>query len=103
MKRPAAERNAQILAFVERFWREHGHSPSVREVMEGTGQSSTSVIHYHLRILEERGLITMARDNAGMPARSRTIKLLPRNGRCPVCGAATQRTRPKKSREELRP
>jgi SOS-response transcriptional repressor LexA len=90
MRRPATERNAQILAFIEGFWRDCGYSPSVREVMNGVGLSSPAMAYHYLRVLEARGLITRARRDPGMRARNRTITLLPRNGRCPVCGAATQ-------------
>lgn len=36
---------------------EHGRVPSVREICESTGLSSTSTVHHHLKALEEKGLI----------------------------------------------
>lgn len=36
---------------------EHGRVPSVREICDNTGLSSTSTVHHHLKSLEEKGLI----------------------------------------------
>ena len=36
---------------------EHGRVPSVREICDNTGLSSTSTVHHHLKALEEKGLI----------------------------------------------
>lgn len=38
-----------------------GRVPSVREICAKTGLSSTSTVHHHLKVLEERGLITRER------------------------------------------
>lgn len=35
-----------------------GRVPSVREICEETGLSSTSTVHHHLKALEEKGLIS---------------------------------------------
>ncbi len=40
-----------------RFTAEHGYPPSVREIGELVGLSSSSTIHAHLKALERRGLI----------------------------------------------
>ena len=45
----------RILAFL-RAW-EPPYAPSYREIAAGVGVSSTSVVGYHLRRLEKRGLI----------------------------------------------
>lgn len=36
---------------------EYGRVPSVREICENTGLSSTSTVHYHLKHLEDKGYI----------------------------------------------
>ena len=36
---------------------EHGYSPSVREICEAVGFSSTATVHFHLKIMIERGMI----------------------------------------------
>ena len=48
----------QILDFVTTFTKENGYAPSYREIMSECGIASTSVVSYHLDILEEMGLIT---------------------------------------------
>jgi repressor LexA len=57
-ERPATEKQAQVLQAIEAFKVEHGYPPSVREIGERVGLSSTSTIHAHLKALERRGLIT---------------------------------------------
>jgi repressor LexA len=57
-ERPATEKQAQVLQAIEAFKDEHGYPPSVREIGERVGLSSTSTIHAHLKALERRGLIS---------------------------------------------
>jgi len=69
-KQPATqEKKSQILAFLRRFLQENGYPPSVREIGEAMGLSSTSTVHSYLRRLEEDGLIR--RD----PAKNRAIEI----------------------------
>ena len=37
---------------------DEGRVPSVREICEETGLSSTSTVHHHLKALEEKGVIS---------------------------------------------
>jgi repressor LexA len=46
-----------ILALIAEHVAEHGVSPSIRELTEATGVSSTSTVHHHLKTLEREGLI----------------------------------------------
>src|SRR5580698_138530 len=57
-ERPATEKQTQVLAAIDAFRAEHGYPPSVREIGERVGLSSTSTIHAHLKALERRGLIS---------------------------------------------
>ncbi|HEY3675371.1 MAG TPA: transcriptional repressor LexA [Candidatus Tumulicola sp.] len=57
-ERPATEKQAQVLQAIDAFKVEHGYPPSVREIGERVGLSSTSTIHAHLKALERRGLIS---------------------------------------------
>jgi repressor LexA len=59
-----------IVEYIARFIRRHSYPPSVREILEGGGISSTSVVAYNLNILEKQGYI--ARDKEI----SRGIRLL---------------------------
>lgn len=47
----------QILDFVTNFILEKRYAPSVRDVAEGCGMSSSSVVQYHLKVLEQDGYI----------------------------------------------
>jgi repressor LexA len=58
MERPATERQRRILDVIRAFTAEHGYPPSVREIGERVGLSSSSTIHAHLKALEARGLIS---------------------------------------------
>ncbi len=52
------ERQQRILEVIQRFTVEQGYPPSVREIGERVGLSSSSTIHAHLKALERRGLIS---------------------------------------------
>jgi|GEM_PF-2506598 len=49
-------RQLLMLKFIDEYIREHdGLPPTVREIQKGIGASSTSVVEYHLTILERKG------------------------------------------------
>ena len=50
----------QIYDFIVAFQARHGYPPSVREIGEHVGLKSPSTVHFHLKGLEEKGLITKA-------------------------------------------
>ena len=77
MEKPATERQRRILEVIRAFTAEHGYPPSVREIGELVGLSSSSTIHAHLKALERRGLIS--RD----PTKPRAL----RSGAFPGCCA----------------
>ncbi len=58
LDKPATERQQRILEVIRAFTAEHGYPPSVREIGERVGLSSSSTIHAHLKALERRGLIS---------------------------------------------
>jgi repressor LexA len=57
-EKPTTERQARILEVIREFTAEHGYPPSVREIGERVGLSSSSTIHSHLKSLERNGLIS---------------------------------------------
>lgn len=57
-EKPATERQQSILHVIRQFTSERGYPPSVREIGERVGLSSSSTIHAHLKALEKRGLIS---------------------------------------------
>ena len=52
------ERQRRILEVIREFPAEVGYPPSVREIGERVGLSSSSTIHSHLKTLERRGFIS---------------------------------------------
>lgn len=71
---PLSTKRQQIVAFILRFMEDKGYPPTVRDIQSGCGISSTSVVDYHLKVLEKEG--HLRRD----PEVSRGIELL---GRAP--------------------
>ena len=67
----------RILEFIQGFIDEHDYPPSIRQIQEACGISSTSVVDYNLRILEKQGYIRRDREV------SRAIELLEPGGRRP--------------------
>lgn len=51
------ERHQRILEFIQDYQRKHKHPPSIREIGESCGISSTSVVNYYLDQLEKSGHI----------------------------------------------
>jgi len=54
-----SHREEMVLSFIEEFVDANGLPPAIREIMEGTGLSSTSLVSYNLRKLEKKGYINI--------------------------------------------
>ena len=65
-----SERQKHIIGYIDRFISDNGYPPSIRDIQGGCRISSTSVVDYNLKILEERGIIERHADV------SRGIRLL---------------------------
>lgn len=52
-----SERHEKILTFVREYQTQHNYPPSIREICNNTGISSTSVVNYYLDQLEKMGMI----------------------------------------------
>jgi repressor LexA len=84
-KKRLSDRQRFILNFIGRYIGEHGYAPSIREikgeveqaglVRTASGNTSTSVVDYNLRALEEAGYIRRDRN------KSRAIELVDSSGR----------------------
>jgi repressor LexA len=57
LKNVLTERRQAILDYIERFTSDHGYPPTVREIGAGVGLTSSSSVHYNLRLLEKGGYI----------------------------------------------
>jgi len=65
-----SSKQQHIIDFVRRFWVDRGYPPTIRDIVNGCGISSTSVVDYNLNILEREGYIRRH------PEVSRGIELL---------------------------
>lgn len=72
-----AGKQQQILEFLRTFIEDKDYPPSIRDIQEGCGISSTSVVDYNLRKLEEKSYIRRDREV------SRGIEVLGARGRRP--------------------
>lgn len=78
MRGELSERQRQILEYIRKCVEEKGYPPSVREIGQAVGLSSSSTVHGHLNRLEQKGYIR--RD----PTKPRAIELLsPQHRRVP--------------------
>ena len=55
--RSLSERQRAMLQFIREFIHRHGYPPSIRDIANAVGISSTSVVDYNLRILEREGYL----------------------------------------------
>jgi repressor LexA len=65
-----SDRQLKVLEAIREWMREHGYPPSVREIGDAVGLTSTSSVAYQLRVLERKGYLR--RD----PHRPRTVGVL---------------------------
>jgi len=82
-------RQKAILEFIRKFLGDKGFPPTIREIGEAVGISSTSVVNYNLKRLEERGNLTREKDlSRGLRLTTNPPDLLPAGGvvRIPLAG-----------------
>ena len=60
--RKLSERQKNILKYIESYVDERGYPPSIREIGDRVGISSTSVVDYNLKVLERDGHIRRDRE-----------------------------------------
>jgi repressor LexA len=61
-KKKLTKRQKGILDFIGVYVREHGYPPTIREIGDAVGITSTSVVNYNLNRLAERGYLIRQRD-----------------------------------------
>jgi repressor LexA len=54
---PLTGKRREILDFIDQAQRERGYPPSVREICEAVGLTSTSTVHAHLSTLQKQGYL----------------------------------------------
>lgn len=80
-----SDKPEQIMQFVNEFIQENGYAPSVREIGEAVGLRSTATVTYHLRQLQEKGLL----QPTGQKGMKRAVIPVTRRGQIPVVGVVT--------------
>jgi repressor LexA len=75
--------------FIRKYLGENGFPPSIREIGKAVGISSTSVVNYNLRRLEERGYLSREKEvSRGLRLSANAPDLVPSGGvlRIPIAG-----------------
>lgn len=54
---PLTGKRLEVLNYIERTQRERGYPPSVREICDAVGLTSTSTVHAHLATLQKQGYL----------------------------------------------
>ena len=80
-----SDKAEQILDYVNQFVQQNGYAPSVREIGAAVGLRSTASVSYHLRQLQEKGML----QEPGAKGRKRAIVTSHRPGQIPVVGVVT--------------
>ena len=81
-------RQRQVLEFIDAEVRHRGYPPSVREIGEAVGLSSSSTVHAHLAALQDKGYLTPRPHQAPRhrgPLRRRVGRAGRAPARCATC------------------
>ncbi len=81
----SSDKGQEIFEFVNQFMQENGFAPSVREIGAAVGLRSTASVSYHLRRLQEQGMLLAP----GEKHRKRAVVSAQRPGQIPVVGVVT--------------
>lgn len=68
---PLTPKQRTVLDFIRRFFAEWGYAPTIAEIGDGLGLSSTATVHKHLKILVDKGHLD------ALPRRSRGLTVKP--------------------------
>src|SRR3972149_11803397 len=87
MTKPLTKKQRRFLSFLKERLQERGYPPTVREIMDGIGLSSTNMVKKYLDVLERKGYIRRqfnsprAIEIIEAPARSQELMSIPIVGR----------------------
>ncbi|MBV9102355.1 MAG: transcriptional repressor LexA [Candidatus Eremiobacteraeota bacterium] len=89
-ERATTDRQRRILEVIREFTEDRGYPPSVREIGERVGLSSSSTVQSHLKTLERRGLLrrdpTKPRALVPQGAAADGVRAEPQYGVIPIVG-----------------
>ncbi len=75
--RKLSDRQQAIYDFIQEYAADHGYPPSIREIGQAVGISSTSVVDYNLKALERFGMILRDREvSRGVRTVGQTVRPL---------------------------
>jgi repressor LexA len=73
-----SERQKRIIEFLNEYVEENGYPPSIREIGAAAGISSTSVVSYNLKRLEDKGYISRDKEvSRGLKLAAPGIQMVP--------------------------
>ena len=78
-----SDMQGRIYEVIVHFVQENGYAPSVREIGEAVGLKSPSTVHFHLKKLEEQGLI----EKGACKGRALSIPRQAPEGKVPILGS----------------
>jgi repressor LexA len=82
-----SDRQQAILAFIEDYIEEHDYPPSIRDIQQGCGVSSTSVVKYNLDRLTQMGLMSRQADiSRGLVLKGSRAHAVPETVAVPLMG-----------------
>src|SRR5437762_3306600 len=84
-----SDRQKNILKYIEAYVDERGYPPSIREIGDRVGISSTSVVDYNLKVLERDGYIRRDREvsrGLELVGNAKGKQMQPRLVRVPIVG-----------------
>lgn len=55
--RQRGNKREEILEYIKQYIQDHGYSPTIREIGDGVGISSTSGVHIYLKQMLDEGMI----------------------------------------------
>ncbi|NJK79042.1 MAG: transcriptional repressor LexA [Chloroflexaceae bacterium] len=85
-----SQRQADILDYIKDFVRQHGYSPSIRDIQTNLKISSTSVVAYNLKALQEKGRLDReGKISRGIRLAEEAFNLLPMGYQVPLLGTIT--------------
>lgn len=70
---PLTPKQRSVLEFIRQFFARWGYAPTIAEICDGLGLSSTATVHKHLKILVDKGHLD------ALPRRSRGLSVKPQS------------------------
>ena len=73
---PRSKRQKEVLDIITRYVEKHGYEPSYQQIARQLGVSSKAGIARHIKLLEERGLVSRKRENGSFSLELRPVSTI---------------------------